>query len=162
MSNAQTRLTGISEVKSADVTQTDDLAVTDDAVIGGDVAITGSIATTGAANIGGNATLATASVTGAAAIGGNATLATASVTGAANLGAAASIVGSLLASVGGKIGSATSHGIAFYGTTTISQRAGTAQNTSLIVSDSIGTAAEAFLEEVGNTLTALGLWKGSN
>jgi len=61
-----------------------------------------------------------------------------------------------------KLGNSVSDGIALYGTTTISQRAGTAQSSSLIVSTSIGTAAKAFLDEVWATLTALGVWKGAS
>jgi uncharacterized membrane protein len=58
------------------------------------------------------------------------------------------------------LGNAVSDGIAFYGTTTITQRASSNQATSLVISNSIGTAAELVLEEICNTLTALGLWKG--
>ena len=58
-------------------------------------------------------------------------------------------------------GNAVSDGLAFYGTTTITQRAGSRQNTTLVISDSIGTAAELVIEEICNTLTALGLWKGA-
>jgi hypothetical protein len=71
------------------------------------------------------------------------------------------LTGSVLASAGGKFAATTSIGISFYGTTTVSQRASSAQNTTLVVSNSIGTAAEAVLEEICNTLTALGLWKGA-
>lgn len=57
-------------------------------------------------------------------------------------------------------GNATSDTIGFYGTTAISQRASSAQSTSLVISNSIGTAAEVVIEEICNTLTQLGLWKG--
>ena len=58
-------------------------------------------------------------------------------------------------------GNATTDTIGFYGTTAISQRASSDQSTSLIISNSIGTAAEKVMEEICNTLTALGLWKGA-
>lgn len=58
------------------------------------------------------------------------------------------------------LGNAAADTIGFYGTTAISQRASSAQSTSLVISNSIGTAAEAVLEEICNTLTQLGLWKG--
>lgn len=61
---------------------------------------------------------------------------------------------------GMKIGQSTASKVGFYGTTAISQRASSAQATSLVISTSIGTAAEAVIEEICNTLTALGLWKG--
>lgn len=64
---------------------------------------------------------------------------------------------------GTKLGQATSHKIGFYGTTAISQRAGAAQATSLVGTASsadVTTAMTAFMIEVGNTLVALGLWKG--
>jgi hypothetical protein len=64
---------------------------------------------------------------------------------------------------GTKLGQATSHKIAFYGTTAISQRAGAAQATSLVATASsadVTTELKAFCIEVGNTLVALGLWKG--
>lgn len=51
--------------------------------------------------------------------------------------------------------------VGFYGTPPVSQRAGTNQASSLVVSTSIGTAVHAILLEVVNTLTAVGLWKGS-
>lgn len=52
----------------------------------------------------------------------------------------------------------------FYGVTPIAQRAGAAQATSLIgtaSSTALDTGTKAALIEVMNTLTALGLWKGS-
>lgn len=58
------------------------------------------------------------------------------------------------------LGDSTADLIGFYGTTAISQRASSAQATSLVISNSIGTAAEAVIEEICNTLTQLGLWKG--
>ena len=65
---------------------------------------------------------------------------------------------------GVKLGQATSAKIAFYGTTAISQRAGAAQATSLVATASsadVTTEVKAYLIEIGNTLVALGLWKGS-
>lgn len=65
---------------------------------------------------------------------------------------------------GVKLGQSTSHKVAFYGTTAISQRAGAAQATSLVATASsadVTSDMKAALIEVMNTLTALGLWKGS-
>lgn len=82
------------------------------------------------------------------------------VTGDLAVTGPSTFTGSILASAGGKIAATTSIGLSFYGTTTISQRASSNQNTTLVISNSIGTAAELVLEEICNTLTALGLWKG--
>lgn len=60
-------------------------------------------------------------------------------------------------------GSATNK-IGFYGTTPIAQRALAAQATSLVgtaSSTALDTATKAALIEVMNTLTAIGIWKGS-
>lgn len=65
---------------------------------------------------------------------------------------------------GTKLGQATSHKIAFYGTTAISQRAAAAQATSLVATASsadVTTELKAAVIEIMNTLTNLGLWKGS-
>ena len=65
---------------------------------------------------------------------------------------------------GVQMGGATSHKIAFYGTTPISQRAAAAQATSLVGTASsadVTTDHKAALLEVMNTLIALGIWKGS-
>lgn len=52
--------------------------------------------------------------------------------------------------------------VGHYGVTAISQRAGAAQATSLLSSSTDFTAAHLnALKEVMDTLTALGLWKGS-
>lgn len=62
------------------------------------------------------------------------------------------------------IGRATTSKIGFYGTTPIAQRSGAAQATSLVgtaSSTAVNTDMKAALIEVMNTLTALGLWKGS-
>ena len=64
---------------------------------------------------------------------------------------------------GATLGRATSHKVAFYGTTAISQRAGAAQATSLVATASsadVTTELKAAIIEIQNTLTALGLWKG--
>lgn len=53
--------------------------------------------------------------------------------------------------------------IGFYGATPVSRRAGAAQATSLVATASsadVTTEVKAFLIEVGNTLTGVGLWKG--
>jgi hypothetical protein len=65
---------------------------------------------------------------------------------------------------GTKLGQATSHKIAFYGTTAITQRAGAAQATSAVATASaadVTTELKAAVIEIMNTLSALGLWKGS-
>jgi hypothetical protein len=65
---------------------------------------------------------------------------------------------------GVKLGQATSAKVAFYGTTAISQRAGAAQATSLVATASsadVTSDLKAAVIEIMNTLTALGLWKGS-
>lgn len=60
------------------------------------------------------------------------------------------------------VGSATSHKLAFYNASAISQRAGAAQATSLLASSTDFTATHlAALVEVMDTLRVLGLWKGS-
>jgi hypothetical protein len=48
---AGVRISGLSNVTSADTTHTDDLTVTDDVAIGGDLAVTGTLAVTGAATM---------------------------------------------------------------------------------------------------------------
>lgn len=61
------------------------------------------------------------------------------------------------------LGTGISEKIAFYGTTTISQRAGAAQGTALVgtaSSSDVTTEVKAAIIEIQNTLTALGLWKG--
>ena len=65
---------------------------------------------------------------------------------------------------GRQFGRVTSDLIGHYGVAAISQRAGAAQATSLVGTASsadFNTDAKAALIEVMNTLTALGLWKGS-
>lgn len=63
-----------------------------------------------------------------------------------------------------KLGQSTADTAAFYGVTPISQRAGAAQATSLVATASsadVTTELKAFCIEVGNTLVALGIWKGA-
>lgn len=65
---------------------------------------------------------------------------------------------------GAMIGSAATEKIGFYGATPIAQRSGAAQATSAVgtaSSTAVTTEVKAALIEVMNTLTALGLWKGS-
>lgn len=65
---------------------------------------------------------------------------------------------------GAQMGQSASEKIAFFGTTPITQRAGAAQNTTALStasSTAIDTATKAAIIEIMNTLTQLGLWKGS-
>jgi hypothetical protein len=64
---------------------------------------------------------------------------------------------------GATLGRATSHKVALYGVTAVTQRAGAAQATSLVGTASsadVTTDVKAAIIEIQNTLTALGLWKG--
>lgn len=66
---------------------------------------------------------------------------------------------------GTSLGQSASDKIAFYGTTAISQRAAAAQATSTVgtaSSTAVTTEVKAALIEVMNTLSNLGLWKGSS
>lgn len=61
------------------------------------------------------------------------------------------------------VGLDTTVPVAFYGKTPIAQRSGAAQATSLVgtaSSSDVTTELKAYIIEIGNTLTALGLWKG--
>lgn len=63
---------------------------------------------------------------------------------------------------GTRLGQSTSDLVGYYGTTPVSQRASSVQATSLLSSSTDFTAAHlAALQEVMNTLAAVGLWKGS-
>lgn len=65
---------------------------------------------------------------------------------------------------GTALGQSAADLIAFYGTTPVSQRASAAQATSTLStasSTAIDTLTKAAIIEIMNTLTALGLWKGS-
>jgi len=62
------------------------------------------------------------------------------------------------------IGGSASDKVAFFGTTPITQRAGTAQATTIwgtSATTSLDTARVAVIAEMANTLIAVGLWKGS-
>jgi hypothetical protein len=76
---------------------------------------------------------------------------------------AAATVTALTATGNVALGNATSDTIGLYGVTPIAQRAGATQATSLVsvTSASFATAYAAALLEIMNTLTALGIWKGS-
>lgn len=63
---------------------------------------------------------------------------------------------------GATIGKDTSAKVSLYGVTPVSQRASSVQASSNVVtSASFGTLQVAQLQEIYNTLTALGLWKGA-
>ncbi|MBA3495407.1 MAG: hypothetical protein H0T87_15175 [Gammaproteobacteria bacterium] len=65
---------------------------------------------------------------------------------------------------GTSLGQGTTDLISFYGVTPIAQRALAAQNTTTLStasSTAIDTLTKASIIEIMNTLTALGLWKGS-
>jgi len=65
---------------------------------------------------------------------------------------------------GSCLGQSATDKVAFYGAAPVAQRSGAAQATSIIGTASLtalSTAQVAYLAEIGNTLTALGLWKGS-
>lgn len=65
---------------------------------------------------------------------------------------------------GTALGQSASDKISFYGLTPIAQRSLAAQNTTLLStasSTAIDTLTKAAIIEIMNTLTALGLWKGS-
>lgn len=63
-----------------------------------------------------------------------------------------------------QFGDATTDSVGFYGKTPISQRAGAAQATSAVGTASsadVTTELKAAVIEIMNTLTAIGVWKGS-
>jgi hypothetical protein len=63
---------------------------------------------------------------------------------------------------GTRLGQTSADLIGYYGATPVSQRASSVQATSLLSSSTDFTAAHlAALQEVMNTMTALGLWKGA-
>lgn len=65
---------------------------------------------------------------------------------------------------GVSLGQSTTDKISFYGVTPIAQRSLAAQATSLVGTASsadVNTDLKAALIEVMNTLTAIGIWKGS-
>lgn len=60
------------------------------------------------------------------------------------------------------LGQDASDPISFYGVTPVAQRASSSQvTTNIAVSASFGATQLAVIQEIMNTLTALGLWKGS-
>lgn len=65
---------------------------------------------------------------------------------------------------GVNLGQSTTDLIGFYGETPVAQRSGAAQATSLVgtaSSTAVNTDLKAAVIEIMNTLTAVGLWKGS-
>lgn len=65
---------------------------------------------------------------------------------------------------GDTLGNSITQKISFYGLTPITQRSGAAQGTALVgtaSSTDVSTDFKAAVIEIMNTLTALGLWKGS-
>jgi len=63
---------------------------------------------------------------------------------------------------GARLGQAAADLVSNYGVTPVSQRASSVQATTLLSSSATFSAAHlAALQEVMNTFTALGLWKGS-
>lgn len=63
---------------------------------------------------------------------------------------------------GTSLGQSTTDLISFYGVTPIAQRASSNQaTTNIAVSASFGATQLAVVQEIMNTLGALGLWKGS-
>lgn len=72
------------------------------------------------------------------------------------------IDGTLLIGGGQTMGDAAADPIGFYGTTPVTQRAGSNQaTTNVVTSASYGTLQVAQLQEVMNTLIGLGLMKGA-
>lgn len=64
---------------------------------------------------------------------------------------------------GATIGKSTSEKVSFYGTTPVTQRAGASQATTIwgtSATTSVDTARVAVINEICNTLTAIGIWKG--
>jgi uncharacterized protein YkwD len=68
------------------------------------------------------------------------------------------------APAGCQVGSSATEKVGLFGVTPIVQRSGAAQNTTLLStasSTAVDTATKAAIIEIMNTLTALGVWKGS-
>lgn len=116
------------------------------------VTISGTLSVGGATTLTGNLLASgTVSVTGATTLGS-----TASITGATTITGTASITGA------STIGGATSTSVGFYGGTGATQRSSSNQTSSnAAVSASFGASQLAILQEIMNTLTGAGLWKGS-
>jgi hypothetical protein len=65
---------------------------------------------------------------------------------------------------GTSLGQSATDKISLYGVAPAAQRSGASQATSIIGTASLtalSTAQVAYLAEIGNTLTAIGAWKGS-
>ena len=65
---------------------------------------------------------------------------------------------------GAQLGSSATEKVGLFGVTPIVQRSGAAQNTTLLStasSTAVDTMTKAAIIEIMNTLTALGVWKGS-
>jgi hypothetical protein len=65
---------------------------------------------------------------------------------------------------GVQLGSSATEKVGLFGVTPIVQRSGAAQNTTLLStasSTAVDTMTKAAIIEIMNTLTALGVWKGS-
>lgn len=65
---------------------------------------------------------------------------------------------------GTQLGRSTTDKVGLYGVTPIAQRSGAAQATSAVgtaSSTAVDTALKAAVIEIMNTLTAIGVWKGS-
>lgn len=63
---------------------------------------------------------------------------------------------------GSALGQSASDPISFYGATPVTQRSSSVQATSNVASSSaFGATQLAVLQEIMNTLTGLGLWKGT-
>lgn len=66
------------------------------------------------------------------------------------------------ATEGTTLGQSATDVISFYGATPVAQRSSSVQATSNVASSSdFGATQLAVLQEIMNTLTAVGLWKGS-
>ena len=116
------------------------------------VTISGTLSVTGATTQTGNLLASgTVSVTGATTLGN-----TVAITGATTQTGALSVTGNTV------IGGATSTSVGFYGAAGGTQRSSSNQTSSnAAVSTSFGASQLAILQEIMNTLTGAGLWKGS-
>ena len=65
-------------------------------------------------------------------------------------------------SQGTELGAGPTDLVSFYGTTPVTQRTSSVQTSSnMVVSSAFGASQVAIIQEIMNTLTGLGLWKGS-
>lgn len=91
---------------------------------------------------------------------GNATVSAAAVGSAPTLTSAT--IGDLTVTGTALIGDAAADLLGFHGETGVSQRAGSNQvTTNIVTSASFGTLQVAHMQEIMNTLDLLGLWKGA-